>query len=679
MESKPGTCGEGCMAPQRQGREQPPGVMARTRGVAGGGSRRKALLLHAGLCRREPKTSLATRGNLMDKNTNMKDDSDQERSEIGTNTIAGGKVVQDEGSKDNNEDKPIDKGEPAENRYETRGMVTEPSGEMKIDRLSTTQDSPEKWLTNLTALGDIELSESEVFGRRGSIPRSPPCRMTQNEWDTSSLQKLADDPENEPPTSTKTEGNTRSKKRPRMEVKSPDNENDNENEWVFVSERKEVRERSNSLPTITKTGEDQGEPDEHVKTLYRLIEKVEELKKIISENTNTKREVKTISKQLSRMSETLKVQMTTYTPIKKPQTCEMGTQTVEVEAQKTDTATQVGGDRKVTKEEVDEEGIKGTWESTKELCGQEWDRGAYATKIYRGNPASLPGDADTIVLFDPEDKADGMKITDVQIIREVIQMQKIGKGAVAKLQNKRELTIDGQVLTKTQGRAVYLAGISRHEEDDYSLFKELRKRLQEDGSERAVIIADPKMLNLRFRKLVECALRGAIKEIALYDMGSQLAEEGEKWTAILKSRKKVPAIVISNKNKSYEDILRDLKSKIAGDRVPEGIRAIKRSRAGDLIVQLEDEASTRALKEEIGGSMEGADVKIMKGNKTLIHIYDLDAVTTDTEVITAIEGYTGKDTAEVKSLRPMEGGRQVATVEVEEEAALNLLNQQSIK
>ncbi|CAH1107094.1 unnamed protein product [Psylliodes chrysocephalus] len=193
-------------------------------------------------------------------------------------------------------------------------------------------------------------------------------------------------------------------------------------------------------------------------------------------------------------------------------------------------------------------------------------------------------------------------------------------------------------------------------------------------------MAGPRVVNVRFRKMVECALRGAVEEIILFDMDMQLVEEGEKWAAITRSKKqKAPAIIITNKEKAYEDILRDLKSKIKGDRVPEGIKAIRKTRTGDMIVELENEESINALKKEIDKNICGANVKILKGKKTVLHIYDVDAVTTAEDIVSAVESLTGEGTAEVRSLRPMEGGRQAATVDMEEEAAAKLIKERSIR
>lgn len=189
--------------------------------------------------------------------------------------------------------------------------------------------------------------------------------------------------------------------------------------------------------------------------------------------------------------------------------------------------------------------------------------------------------------------------------------------------------MDGQVMSKKAGQAIYLAGISLKDEDDYRLLRTIRNKVETGEGGKIVIMTDPRVLNARFRKIVKCSLRGAAEEVILYDMGTQPVEEGEKWAAITRKKKqKTPAIMITNKEKTYEDILRDLKTKITGDKVPEGIRAIRKSRAGDLIVELEDDEGTKALHEEISKTICEAEVKILKGKRTTIHIYDVDAVIT---------------------------------------------------
>ncbi|CAH1107096.1 unnamed protein product [Psylliodes chrysocephalus] len=560
-----------------------------------------------------------------------------------------------------------------------RSLTRTPPGLKKI----ATECDPEKFYS---PVGKISIS-SGSSGTRSGYSSATPTPEWEGEAFQGPLYKLTygNSSDSDGLNDTITARKHRSTKRPRKEGSSSEED---------VKGTEEGRDRSNSLPiSITQpTGnkkkgklEENKKPDSydvHVNTIKQLQEKVEELQRLVTENPNTKKEIKHICKQLFRISKSANDQVKNIKPEKEVVTFDMGTQTNVTESQTRDMATQASENRMVTKEDVDREGAEGTWDSTKMLCEEEWAKEAYLTKIIGGNPASLPGDADVVVLFDPEEGTGDMNIAGQQIIKEVIELRKIKKGGVAKLQNKRELIMDGQVMTKTEGRAVFLAGISDQEESNYALLKIVKEKIEggEGRAPKIKIIAEPKIVNVKLRKMVECTLRGVAEEISLYDMETQLMEEGEEWAAITKKRKqKAPAIMIRQKDKSYEDILRDLKSKISRERVPEGIKMIRKTRAGDLIVEMDDEEGIKSLREEINKNISEATVKILKRNKVVINIYDVDAVTSAEEIARAVGAYTGAEAVEVRSLRPMEGGRQAATVELDEEEANKLFKEKEVR
>lgn len=92
----------------------------------------------------------------------------------------------------------------------------------------------------------------------------------------------------------------------------------------------------------------------------------------------------------------------------------------------------------IIKEEVDIVIKEGSWEKIGKMCEERWTSDAFVvTKQSRGNSAFIAGDADAVVLFDPEKSPSNIKITEQRQIKVVIELNKIKRGTVATLQNTR--------------------------------------------------------------------------------------------------------------------------------------------------------------------------------------------------------------------------------------------------
>lgn len=65
--------------------------------------------------------------------------------------------------------------------------------------------------------------------------------------------------------------------------------------------------------------------------------------------------------------------------------------------------------------------------------------------------------------------------------------------------------------------------------------------------------------------------------------------------------------------------------------------------------------------------------------ETIIYIYDIDAITTEDEIVEPIEKVTGKGGTTIKSLRRLSGGRQAATIAMEADKADIILKNTGLK
>ncbi|CAH1107103.1 unnamed protein product [Psylliodes chrysocephalus] len=125
-------------------------------------------------------------------------------------------------------------------------------------------------------------------------------------------------------------------------------------------------------------------------------------------------------------------------------------------------------------------------------------------------------------------------------------------------------------------------------------------------------------------------------------------------------------------------MLRKLKTNVTGN-VTKDIKTIKKTRAGDLLLEMDNEDNLHVLKEELKKHVGEAEVKSLRGNSAAVHVYDVDAVTTAEELVAVVESVTGPGTIIVTSMRPMAGSRQAATLESSGENVEKLLRQQNIR
>ncbi|CAH1108145.1 unnamed protein product [Psylliodes chrysocephalus] len=137
-------------------------------------------------------------------------------------------------------------------------------------------------------------------------------------------------------------------------------------------------------------------------------------------------------------------------------------------------------------------------------------------------------------------------------------------------------------------------------------------------------------------------------------------------------------MVIKDRNVSYEGLQRKLKQKVTRDKVSHGENN-KKTKAGDLLVEKENENIIEALKEEVMKHIGGAEVKLLKGNIAVVHIYDMDAVTTKEELVQAVEIQTGSGSVVIRPMRPMAESWQAATLEMAENLAKKIVKAQKIR
>lgn len=137
-------------------------------------------------------------------------------------------------------------------------------------------------------------------------------------------------------------------------------------------------------------------------------------------------------------------------------------------------------------------------------------------------------------------------------------------------------------------------------------------------------------------------------------------------------------------NKTYADVLRDMKRKVNLSEIGVDVSSIRRSRTGDLLISLKkSNGSADKLKEALKTSL-SADIEVKTlARKYLLDIRDMDESVENEEIIDALvnlsEEVADRSSVVIRNMRESYGQTKQALVEVPECLALKALKKRKIK
>ncbi|XP_060516767.1 uncharacterized protein LOC132696115 [Cylas formicarius] len=124
---------------------------------------------------------------------------------------------------------------------------------------------------------------------------------------------------------------------------------------------------------------------------------------------------------------------------------------------------------------------------------------------------------------------------------------------------------------------------------------------------------------------------------------------------------KEDALLIEMKDTSFADLLKAVKTAVDPSAIGVDIGQLRKTRNGQVLLTVSN-GSDRAelLKREIGEKVPGATAHLLKSKK-VVHVKDMDEVTTTDEIKEAVSKATGTNPSnvDVRALRPAYGGRQL--------------------
>ncbi|KAJ8980479.1 hypothetical protein NQ317_013232 [Molorchus minor] len=156
----------------------------------------------------------------------------------------------------------------------------------------------------------------------------------------------------------------------------------------------------------------------------------------------------------------------------------------------------------------------------------------------------------------------------------------------------------------------------------------------------------------------------------------------KKETARPKKAKPEAILIKPTEGRSYAQVLGELRQKVNTAESKTDIMTVRRTRAGDVLIELDTKATGGAqLCESLRGAFAGsATVRTLKP-KVTVEIRDLDCLTTEEEVQVAIREIIGNipDNHRVSLTRPNTRGQKIAILELEEKEAEQLIKVGRVK
>lgn len=515
-------------------------------------------------------------------------------------------------------------------------------------RRTVTQTSGETWFGAL----DFELNEEQVFGRRDSITRSPPivdggCSRDKKKRKADSSPKMAGQEE-----MTGESGNLRDMQQKIVELSVFAKSNRNVH--------KEVKRMAGELKSLI----------HRIKSEYRhLVGKKDEAERrvLLLEGQEKRQEKKGMEKGEKEESEGIR-------PTKK--------RSVAVQADSEDIASEMQERECDRLREIEERLTNG--QSFKDIEGwldTEWPENMYKnTKEIQWKMVTYGG-ADVAVLTDlgEEEKKGsvGQIIGAHPQIGDLVR-ENLNYGECEYLSSKTSTTTSRGHLKSDITRFFMVLpfkiskdGVNNMEEVYDLLIKMREVMIQHERKE--VQIGFQKGINEKYaRKLLEFVMRKHDISAEIITESKQTAETRTTEEMSGRARKERAAknhsgLVLKAENKTFAELLREVRDAVDIDKVGVEIKTIKQTKKGDLYVRVEgDEKKAERLSAVVRECVE--NVKVIKaGREVEVNILDIDAITSEAEVLSAIEKNltvvgVNKTELHIKSLRTNRDGWKMATV-----------------
>ncbi|VEN51059.1 unnamed protein product [Callosobruchus maculatus] len=447
------------------------------------------------------------------------------------------------------------------------------------------------------------------------------------------------------------------------------------------------------------------ESDELDETVKKLLSRTRDLEGLLKTCVNTKSEIKRAGADIYQLS--LKISRLNKNRIRQPvtlintktQTQDVATQT-EIEAKNTnETSTQTLGnddiDRERQKKAIREK-INGgtTLDDLKGLLDLEWPRTVFE-RLHE-----IPGDALAssweydLVNFTTSDfeKAVSRRYRERYGGLAELKAQTEEIGGVAYLMNSLTVpTATGNVRKDryiwhlvTEKAPLELTSI----EDLYKAACRLRELLKENGRHKLAIPFISTYNWSHVEKTFEYVFKDTEVEICVHKYEKARSRHQKTPSADSSNTKSVEtkrakrptreAVIVSSRGKSYADLVRGLREQVDVKGLDVELSRIRKTNKGDVLLEVK-KGNVETLQSAINTQWQEARA-IKKYKQTVLHLRDLDSLTTIDEIMDTLRELFGEEAkrCKVASLRPAQGESQNATIIADNDLAQLLLKKGSL-
>lgn len=418
--------------------------------------------------------------------------------------------------------------------------------------------------------------------------------------------------------------------------------------------------------------------------LSKVIKRTKELKKLVNESSKTKIEIKQVARELDSLVDKLEERVKQY---KQKHLCIGGTQSRDTtnSATQTDTSHSTIGvqadwrdiqDEKQEAEKKTRNLIRGAmqqnrgFEGVADILDIIWPEDVYVrTKVEATSKRRLNEHGDYAIFFDAEGVKDNKSLENLTLLypglTDVIRKNEGGIDYII----KKVATLTKSMSTQEASTALYVMPIKIHKgvtnmEEVFSMLTELRNNMQIHVTEKMNIILSDGLDKDYIRKLLEYVFANTSLNISLLVAPTTASNTQKAPAKNSTARPQTEKVIIKNTGSTYADLLKSVKNNVDLNQVGVKVKTIRRTAAGDLMLEVEgDKKKAGALKEAISNRT-GNEVRIANNTVTM-HVLDIDAATNTDEVENALRTIlpgNGHDII-VKSMRPSRDGNQIATVQ----------------
>lgn len=487
---------------------------------------------------------------------------------------------------------------------------------------------------------------------------------------------------------------------------------DEDDEYISISEQSQEegsarahkkRKRSQKVsPKVRKQRpksnmEDMEDMKEVNNILAKVLKRTQELKKIVSESSKTKIEIKRVSTELDNLVSNLERSFRKFasqhdcsnqTEQKESmetgiQTCSMGV-SIGVQTNWEEVKVEMQEAEERTRQE-----IKLLFESGAgfpEIAGlldRNWPDDIYSkTQVTYLDPGNPCIDGDLAFFMDPERIGDDKMLQNLILrhpdLQEIIEKNDGHLDYALKtvaMQTKNQKIPERTTAFYIVPLRIDKSGVN-YMEEVHDLIKELKITMEVHPTNK-VNIRLGEGLNLQYiRKLCECVFYNTETNVILLANKSGRKLDGGN------PKKSVPAkVIVKCGDTNYADVLKTVKEKVDLNKAGVRVKTIRKTVRGDLMIQVDGDSRMagdlqKAIRKEIKN-----EVGLTK-NMITLHVLDIDATTTKGDVEEATRSMVIRNDPQsviVKSMRPSWDGNQIATVQASKESANMLLRAGTIK